>query len=76
MNITFEFDDLSGSFEDGENQKILLKAKDTLNLTEGSKEVTLEEMAAILYSMHDVQMEDPYKVASEALKDFPVELIP
>lgn len=76
MKITFEMDDLSGSFEDGENEKMLLKAKDTLNDTVGGKQVTVEEMAAILYCMHDVQLEDPYKIASEALKDFPVELIP
>jgi hypothetical protein len=71
-------EDVKGSITRQENGKYLLTVSDEENRG-GTKEITGDEAAAILFCSFDPSnetYEDPYQVASAALEGFQINLIP
>lgn len=79
MKITFEMDDIKGSFT-GDGDTWTLDCKDSFEETKDHKTgLTSKDVACILFSMHDEPVEnseDIYTFAQNALKGVSTQLIP
>ena len=79
MKITFEIENLSGSFTGQPDNQWKLVARDAFENIHDEKKVSLREMAAILFCMHDEHfesLEEIERLASETLKEFKVAILP
>lgn len=78
MRIICEMDDLTCTFTQDPDSKWTLIAKDTYDGSQAEKkELTTEQVASILFQMHDPDPElDPGDTAYKALEGFGVQILP
>jgi len=79
MKFTFELDELKGSFTSEGDKGWKLEAEDTFTKERSEKYVSTVEVACILFVMQNPVVDnltELYQIASKALKDFRVVVIP